>query len=302
MVDYIEKIQFKNQPAEYLNSTCFKGQWVYNWFWLANPVRMAANTNYTYSLASYLPDDGYDYEVLFYFYDNTGGGNDQANYFYFRSGASNNYWIESRAVGACSRTASTYNNAGYIILPIKATNKQVTVIQDGNSTSGECWFGASYYRRIGKNTSLNVIDSIDFPQKTIKVGGYLLDSPWTSCEVNVVHNFNLKANNGSQIYVDLTPYLPNDDCDYEGLFDLSYTTSGAGWLSIQLKHPAYGEAWIAVSSGLDGGAGTCGNATSFITPIRRSQPYLILRNQESTTSNCIIDVDFEAYRRVGKHV
>ena len=34
----------------------------------------------------------------------------------------------------------------------------------------------------------------------------------------------------------------------------------------------------------------------------KHQPYLILRNQESTTSNCIIDVDFEAYRRVGKHV
>ena len=115
---------------------------------------MAANSYNTYSLP-FLPNDGYDYELIVSGSFNTGsksGNVVNANIFGGTVNSSNAPNAGFRLGRQVTRTNSSENCAGSGIVVIPANDRNITVWNpDSNAKSGDCYFNANAYRRIGKN-------------------------------------------------------------------------------------------------------------------------------------------------------
>lgn len=129
-----------------LDKSSADGHWVPKHLTLASGVTYPATDNLEYDLSSYLPNDGYNYEVIFYGHTATGA-------------TSGNYialFIESSILiysicltGSQTRTASAVGGYGNGVLPIGADRK---VIVDHNSGyTGTFTLQARAYRRLGTN-------------------------------------------------------------------------------------------------------------------------------------------------------
>lgn len=131
--------------------------------WLANESQveiggsnftMAANSYNTFSLP-FLPNDGYDYELIVSGSFNTGsksGNVVNANIFGGTVNSSNAPNAGFRLCRQVTRTNSSEGCAGSCIVVIPANDRNITVWDsDDNAKSGDCYFNANAYRRIGKN-------------------------------------------------------------------------------------------------------------------------------------------------------
>ena len=115
---------------------------------------MAANSYNTYSLP-FLPNDGYDYELIVSGSFNTGSSSGNvvsANIFGGTVNSTNAPNSGFRLGRQVTRTNSSEDCAGSGIVVIPANDRNITVWNpDGNAKSGGCYFNANAYRRIGKN-------------------------------------------------------------------------------------------------------------------------------------------------------
>lgn len=115
---------------------------------------MAANSYNTYSLP-FLPNDGYDYELIVSGSFTTGsksGNAVNANIFGGTVNSTNAPNAGFRLGRQVTRTNSAETCAGSGIVVIPANDRNITVWNpDGNAKSGGCYFNANAYRRIGKN-------------------------------------------------------------------------------------------------------------------------------------------------------
>lgn len=115
---------------------------------------MAANSYNTFSLP-FLPNDGYDYELIVSGSFNTGsksGNVVSANVFGGTVNSTNAPNAGFRLCRQITRTNSSEGCAGSGIVVIPANDRNITVWNpDGNAKSGGCYFNANAYRRIGKN-------------------------------------------------------------------------------------------------------------------------------------------------------
>jgi len=122
------------------------GQWVHSELIIEDNVT-AGNTNVTYSLSSYLPNDAYNYEVLFTGYaitTTTSGTSAELTLFTD---------IITSGVSVCftyTRTSSRMEASGSVILPIGQARE---IIRGGDSSrTGTRYLIAKGYRRIGTNS------------------------------------------------------------------------------------------------------------------------------------------------------
>ena len=115
---------------------------------------MAANSYNTYSLP-FLPNDGYDYELIVSGSFTTGSSSGNvvsANIFGGTVNSTNAPNAGFRLCRQVTRTNSAETCAGSGIVVIPANDRNITVWNpDGNAKSGGCLFNANAYRRIGKN-------------------------------------------------------------------------------------------------------------------------------------------------------
>ncbi len=115
---------------------------------------MTADSYNTFSVP-FLPNDGYDYEVLVSGSFNTGSASNNvvsANIYGGTINASSAQNLGFRLCRQVTRTASSEGCAGSAIVVIPANDRNITVWNpDGNAKSGSCYFYAHAYRRIGKN-------------------------------------------------------------------------------------------------------------------------------------------------------
>lgn len=131
----------------------FDGQWEgINGANLISGSTLSGGTYYQYSLNDYLPDDGYDYEVMFWGSSlsvATSGKTCQLTLLSGYNESSTNGW----RLGRCTaRTAATVRAGGNAILPIFANDRYVTVFtQDSDSNNTSTYLRACGYRRIGSN-------------------------------------------------------------------------------------------------------------------------------------------------------
>ncbi len=150
MTDYISNIKVNN-VAYSIGGNNFDGDWIGSNFTIVSDSTLSGNSCTPYSLSSYLPDDGYDYEVMFW-----GGSTSQAT-----SGRLCAVTLLSGSttaatgfrLGMCNaRTAATVFCGGSAIIPIFASSKYVSVYIQGSSYNNTgVWVKATGYRRIGTN-------------------------------------------------------------------------------------------------------------------------------------------------------
>lgn len=131
------------------NTTCCDGQWVKKGITIFSKKSWAVGTNnQTYSLSSYLPNDGYPYEVFVTGNGNTGTTSASS----ILCGVGSSY-IEGSALYRCqTRSSSSVTGGGSTILPIgKDRNLKVQmVIATAATENTYLYLGA--YRRIGTNS------------------------------------------------------------------------------------------------------------------------------------------------------
>lgn len=170
-----------NYPATPIGGDNFDGQWVYSELTLVNNnVTLGANGLRTFDLSSYLPDDDYDYEVLFAGSMWTGSSSGNAVGATIASGTVSSY-IEEKflRMGRCNtRSSSTHGMYYHGMIPIYATDRAVTFCNhDGSGNSGTWYLYAKAYRRIGKNndTTSSYISNISFRDSEKFNGHFSLD-------------------------------------------------------------------------------------------------------------------------------
>ena len=120
------------------------GQWVASYLNLANTAP-PASTDLEYSLATYLPDDDYDYEVLF----------TVASFTASTTAAAQTITLATDLMGSVRftsvvpRTNNSYRQACNGILPVGSGRKVIVEAVEGNA--GTFILSAEGYRRIGTN-------------------------------------------------------------------------------------------------------------------------------------------------------
>ena len=141
-----------NAYCTFPDSICVDGQWVYITKELANNVTWNASSHSNakdYSLSSYLPSDSQKYEVII----RTQGTTTSTSGKFIRVGVSSDIITTPAYACACrTRTSSTQNCAGTIILPV-GTGRKITVGGTTDaSADGTYIIRVLGYRRIGTNS------------------------------------------------------------------------------------------------------------------------------------------------------
>lgn len=131
-----------------INSSCkaLDGQWVESSSILASNISAPTSTDLEYSLASYLPNDGYNYEVLFTGQATSGASSGNVCNIHLKTDIIADYVLFARAITKTTSNNSTY---GTCILPV-GTNRKATVVAYSANT-GAFYLYARGYRRIGTN-------------------------------------------------------------------------------------------------------------------------------------------------------
>lgn len=205
----------------------FDGQWVVQNHTVNSSFTLSPGANKTFSLASYLPNDGYDYEVVL---ENTA-----------YTGTTSGDWAEVRGYSGTGlsgiyarlpriRTRASANQRGTVtfIIPIFNADKNITIDTYSGSVN-TCTLGlwARYYRRIGKNgTHSDYVSSLNFSGTQYDIDGNFLNGDWVA-STTTLYNASLAGSGSSSI--SLSSYLPNDGYGYEVLFNITArtgTTSG----------------------------------------------------------------------------
>lgn len=127
-------------------STNLDGQWVSSPSTLADNISSPKSTDLEYSLASYLPNDGYNYEVLFTGQVTTGSTSGNICNLHLKTDIIDKIVYFARAI---TRTSSNVSAYGTCILPV-GTGRTVTAVAYSNNT-GTFYLYARGYRRIGTN-------------------------------------------------------------------------------------------------------------------------------------------------------
>ena len=123
----------------------FDGQWVSDYQTLVTDVAITT-TDKTYSLNNYLPQDGYNYEVLMSVYLKTGATSGDYINFYIGS----DIFSRTNVASARTRTNSYMSAAGSTILPV-GQGRTLTVLKNDSNANGTYTIYVCGYRRIGTN-------------------------------------------------------------------------------------------------------------------------------------------------------
>ena len=210
MVDYIEKIQFQGQTLP-IGGKAVNGAWVQKVVALVSNANLPANTNLTYSLDNYLPNDGCDYELYFMVAANTGTAVN--NSFDLQCYAGSGTYPVVQMLYTVTRVANTNEHSTKSgILPIFSTDRNITFRNTANNATGfYCYLKG--YRRIGKNDMTgDYISNIPYQNNNLLIGGENFDSKWSIANTQICSNISVAANGYQQF--SLSDVIPNDGHDY----------------------------------------------------------------------------------------
>lgn len=124
----------------------FDSQWVTKSATLYSASSITASTSVNVSLTSYLPNDGYQHEVLVHGYVWTG-----------KTSGNSAELIVNGAITSCylckrnTRTSNNFSDAATLIMPV-GTNRTMTIRNGVSVATGSVSLTAVAYRRIGTNT------------------------------------------------------------------------------------------------------------------------------------------------------
>jgi len=129
-------------------TTCVDGQWVSKNTTLASNITWQTNTAAkTYSLSSYLPNDGKNYEVYLYAQCQTAATAGK----FVRVGLTSDICNYCAVVTARTRTAAAVENDGFAVIPVGTGRTLRQYSTDSANAQGTYWIYLLGYRRIGTN-------------------------------------------------------------------------------------------------------------------------------------------------------
>lgn len=136
--------------CDFPNTKCVDGQWVASLHNLASNVSVYGSSNITYSLASYLPNDGQAYEVLINC--RVQADTSSASYWapvYIGSALTANNFIGLTGVRTLV-TGQTNQSNGATVIPV-GTDHKITLVRSTSYHGTIETIDATAYRRIGTN-------------------------------------------------------------------------------------------------------------------------------------------------------
>lgn len=272
----------------------FDGQWVYGSSTVGSSASLAVGEKITWSVANLLPNDGYDYEVLFENGATTGATS--GNFFeLFLYPASSDTGIMARTARAVTRFNATQQATSTIVLPVKASDRNITIKNNsgaGTATGVGCWIRG--YRRIGKNdTHSDYISSISTDESYL-IAGNFLDGVWTYCSDTV---FNGSLNSGATSNISLNSLLPSDGYLYECLLSTTAHTLTTNGNSVTVRlgvKSDFNNAVVCRKITRTNAQMNCAGNT-LVAPVTNHNIYI--RNDGSNSGP--ITVYLRGYRRVG---
>lgn len=143
-----EEFNYANKDLSNLSATGEKvidGQWVESYLEIYDGSVLSSDTDY--SLANYLPNDNYKYEVLFSCYATTAYANGSQTRVYLKTDIISTEW--AYVTFAVSRTTIGVASRGCVTLPVGSMRN--VKIYAGPGDSGTIGVRALAYRRIGTN-------------------------------------------------------------------------------------------------------------------------------------------------------
>ena len=148
---FLEQITTPNGTIPF-GGTITTGEWVYKGHdvWAGKTFSATGETEYTVS--NYLPNDGQDYEVMFWAYGRTGGTNGNAIYIWLRT--SNSWGNTSVATYTNTRLAGNQmdeRSGSFYVKNSTGTFKLYSNVTYLVGTSGNCGLRLIAYRRLGTN-------------------------------------------------------------------------------------------------------------------------------------------------------
>jgi hypothetical protein len=151
MTNYISKVKANNTTYT-VGGDNFDGQWVENGHQILSNVTLAGGKFFTYSLANYLPDDEYVYEVIFEGTTRSVATSGKVAQLTLIPGTVTTAEQGWRLDKLTARTAAAVFSGGTAIIPIYPDDRNITVwTQESNSNNTNTHFNATAYRRVGKN-------------------------------------------------------------------------------------------------------------------------------------------------------
>lgn len=208
-----------------IGGNSFKGQFVPLNVELAEGSTISANTSRDYDISSYLPDDGYDYEVLIgtsVHTPNTSGSTANCTILTMPSvGTSdgNAFWWYG---GEATTRANIFNLAyGSVYCYVPNSYKHV-IVRNSASYTGTYYVKLIGYRRVNTNNKENVryISNIN----DIAIGGNYFDGIPTSSNFATLYDGSFGSSGTTTI--DLSSIFPDDNYYYM-LYGRVYVQTGS---------------------------------------------------------------------------
>ena len=285
------------------------GQWVaknQNVF-TGNPT---ADQTMVYSLSSYLPNDGCDYELMVRGYAYTGTSSGNAIQLKVNSGSTADHSCSSLIVRQRTSTSSFRESASFSVIPIKNSDRNIAILFAGNyASSNASNISLKGYRRVGTNsgsTDSNFVSNIVLPSsQSITIGGEVADNPWVNIDRALFNGTAWSPDGSFTINLKTTTYggstlIPNDNYVYELLL--------SGWMNTGNTSGNWSQMKISSGSFTDGGLSITAQNTrsSSINARRQCVVFPLAVNGELTIytygasgKNGTFTLNLHGYRRIG---
>lgn len=224
MPNYVSKINVNNSTYS-IGGDNFDGQWVKSALALLSNVTLSGGKYYTYSLSNYLPNDSYDYEVIFSGDSTSTASSGKVCQLTLFSGTTTSDTAGWRLNRCQARTDATVTAGGVARIPILKSDRNVTVFtQDCTTNNTGTYLTCCGYRRIGKNgSSSSYIRNINsYPIGGVNFNGsniiFTTDRSGTvagGTEHNLLFTDATLTTSALYARYSVSSIIPNDGYDYE---------------------------------------------------------------------------------------
>ena len=291
---YISKTASSYAKSLQIDGDNFDGGWVESALTGLNEVTIAKSGTSKISLASYLPNDGYDYEVVFMARARTGTSSGNTADLYIHSGSSTS--DDQIHVGYVRTRTASYEDVIHTCSIVVKGNDRNLLARNGNSSASlVAWLYLKAYRRLGRNSDVNTnnVSNIQSSSATVSIGGNNFAGQWVPA-VRELHASGSIAANASLTY-SLEDYLPNDGADYivalSGYGQTGSTSGNNVWIKVNTSTDYY----VYGCRTRSGSTRICGG-TALIPIVGGSRSITITNGTTAGTAQ----YSLKGYRRVGK--
>ena len=217
----------------------FDGQWNFlDCIFLMNQQGLSGGSFTTCSIASYIPNDGYDYEVLICSWT-WGMSLDQTGEIRIHPGT-----VNSSNAPTCGWSMDRALQRNYVqgypcqscLVPIKANDRAITVHCAGNNCSTSVSLVG--YRRLGGTLNKYPnLSEIQLPNKSkYNIATENLDGAFITKKLQLA-NWTTSIASHTRIQYDLTTYLPSDQNQYEVILSGCIRSNGNDSSSLDVYLP-----------------------------------------------------------------